>query len=289
MDMDNTIYLKPLTHTMKEWVNFYQLDAFTETSFRGNPAAICMMPTDLKESLYLAISSEMNLSETAFMTQTESGTYHLRWFTPLREVPLCGHATLAAAHLLFEHLKVPEKRVSFETKAGTLYAEKTPDGVLMDFPSNPPERVESPSQVMEALGVDNWVDVQYSPGNEKLMVHLDSYEILKQVKPDFNALRDADNPLGWRATMITSSGFNGYDFVSRHFAPLMGVNEDPVTGSNHTVLTPYWSELLGKKRMHAYQASSRGGSLIVEDHGDRVHLIGRSVLVLEGRMNISGC
>ena len=134
------------------------------------------------------------------------------------------------------------------------------------------------------MGVDEWIDIQYSPGNQKLMIHLESYDILKAVEPDFNALKEAENPLGWRATMITSPGFDEYDFVSRHFAPLMGVNEDPVTGSNHTVLTPYWSNILGKKRMYAYQASKRGGSMIVEDKGDRVHLIGNSVVVLEGRL-----
>ncbi len=271
---------------MSDWVDFYQLDAFTETPFRGNPAAICMMPTDLPKELYLSISSEMNLSETAFMEKTMPGAYRLRWFTPLREVPLCGHATLATAHLLFEHLKIPEKRVRFDTAAGALYAEKTPEGVLMDFPSHPPKRVEPQMEVLEALGVSDWVDIQYSPGNQKLMIHLDSYETLKNIKPDYASLRDADNPLGWRGTMITAPGFKQYDFVSRHFAPLMGVNEDPVTGSNHTVLTPYWSKLLGKIRLHAYQASQRGGSMIVEDKGDRVHLIGHSVLVVEGKINI---
>ena len=242
------------------------------------------MPTDLDDELYLAISSEMNLSETAFMSEKEPGVYRLRWFTPLREVPLCGHATLAAAHLIFEHLGVEESRIRFDTDAGELYAENTPDGVLMDFPSNPPEPVEHFNDVLDALGVNEWIDVQYSPGNQKLMVHLESYEVLKDLEPDFKALKDAENPLGWRGTMVTSPGFDDYDFVSRHFAPLMGVNEDPVTGSNHTVLTPYWSKLLGKNRMHAYQASKRGGSMIVEDKGDRVHLIGRSVLVVEGKL-----
>ena len=271
---------------MTNWVDYYQLDAFTETPFKGNPAAICMIPTDLPESLYLDISSEMNLSETAFMEKTKPGAYKLRWFTPVREVPLCGHATLAAAYLLFEHLQIPEKRVRFDTQAGALYAENTDDGVLMDFPANPPHRVEPQTQVLEALGVKDWVDLQYSPGNEKLMIHLDSYETMREVSPDFNALREAENPLGWRATMITAPGYDEYDFTSRHFAPLMGVNEDPVTGSNHTVLTPYWSKLLDKKRMKAYQASKRGGSITVENHGDRIYLIGKSVLVMEGKLNI---
>lgn len=271
---------------MEKWVPFYQLDAFTTEPYHGNPAAICMMPTDLDNEKYLSISSEMNLSETAFMTEKEPGVYHIRWFTPVREVPLCGHATLAAAHLLFEHLGVEEKRIRFDTKAGPLYAENTSDGVLMDFPSNPPEPVEAFDDVLDALGVDEWIDVQYSPGNQKLMVHLESYDVLRDVEPDFTELKEAENPLGWRATMITSPGFDEYDFVSRHFAPLMGVNEDPVTGSNHTVLTPYWSKLLGKNRMHSYQASERGGSMIVEDKGDRVHIIGKSILVIEGKLKL---
>ena len=269
---------------MENWAPFYQIDAFTTEPYRGNPAAICIMPTDLDERLYLAISSENNLSETAFMSQTGPGVYRLRWFTPLREVPLCGHATLAAAHLLFNHLHEKIKRIKFDTNAGSLYAEITPDGVLMNFPSNPPEPVEHFPQILSALGVEQAVSVQYSPGNQKLMVHLSSADMLKSVNPDFKALLEADNPLGWRAVMITSPGFDEYDFISRHFAPLMGVNEDPVTGSDHTVLTPYWSKLLGKKRMLAYQASKRGGSMIVDDKGERVHLIGKSVLVLEGKI-----
>lgn len=269
---------------MLNWAPFYQVDAFTTELFHGNPAAICLMPTDLDDETYLAISSEMNLSETAFLDETKPGAYRLRWFTPVREVPLCGHATLAAAYLLFDYFGVEKKRIQFETKSGILYAENTGDGVLMNFPSNPPEPVDPYDDVLNALGVDEWVDIQYSHGNQKLMVHLESYEVLKEIQPDFNALKEAENPLGWRATMITSPGFDEYDFTSRHFAPLMGVDEDPVTGSNHTVLTPYWSKLLGKKRMHAYQASKRGGSMIVEDKGDRVHIIGKSVLVAEGKL-----
>jgi PhzF family phenazine biosynthesis protein len=269
---------------MENWAPCYQIDAFTPEPYRGNPAAVCIMPTDLNDRLYLSISSEMNLSETAFMTQTEPGVYRLRWFTPVKEVPLCGHATLAAAHLLFNHLGEETKRVRFDTKAGPLYAENTSDGVLMDFPSNPSEPVEHFPQILKALGVEQAVSVQYSPGNQKLMVHLGSADKLKSLTPDFKALLEAENPLGWRGVMVTAPMFKEYDFVSRHFAPLMGVNEDPVTGSNHTVLTPYWSKLLRKKRMHAYQASKRGGSMIVEDKGDRVHLIGKSVMVLEGKI-----
>ena len=269
---------------MVKWAPFYQLDAFTSELFRGNPAAICLMSTELMEKIYLDISREMNLSETAFLMKTDPGVYRLRWFTPVREVPLCGHATLAAAHLLFNHLGVDEQLLKFDTNAGFLYAENTVDGILMDFPSNPPKPVEPIEDVLNALGVDSWVDFQYSPGNQKLLVRLVSYEDVKSVKPDFGALLGVDNVLGWRGVVITSIGFDDYDFVSRYFAPLMGVNEDPVTGSNHTVLAPYWSRILGKRRLRAYQASRRGGSMIVEDKGDRVHLIGRSILVIKGEI-----
>jgi PhzF family phenazine biosynthesis protein len=242
------------------------------------------MSTEFDDQLYLAISSEMNLSETAFMMKKSPGVYQLRWFTPLREVPLCGHATLAAAHLLFNTIGVKEQRIRFDTNAGALYAENTVDGILMDFPSNPPEPVEPIKEINDALGTQNWVDIQFSPGNQKLILHLDSLETLRSIEPDFKALLEAENTLGWRGVIITSSGYGEYDFVSRYFAPLMGINEDPVTGSNHTVLTPYWSNILGKKRMKAYQASKRGGSMIVEDKDDRVHLIGKSVLVIEGKI-----
>ena len=154
----------------------------------------------------------------------------------------------------------------------------------MDFQSNPPERVAPISDIVDALGIDNWVDFQYSPGNQKLLVHLETHEDLQSIEPDFRALGDAENPYGWRAVMITSPGFDDYDFTSRHFAPLMGVNEDPVTGSNHTVLAPYWGEILDKSRNRAYQASKRRGSLIVENFEDRVPIIGRSVLVVEGKI-----
>ena len=180
------------------------------------------------------------------------------------EVPLCGHATLATAHIIFNHLGYDGSRIEFQSHVGSLYATNTSQGIQLDFPQNKPYKVDPPAEVLESLGVTDWVDVQYSPGNQKLMVHLANYEALKTVEPDFKSLLEAENLLGWRAVMITSSGYNEFDFVSRHFAPLMGVNEDPVTGSNHTVLTPYWSKILGKKNMRAFQASKRGGTLFVE-------------------------
>ncbi|MBD3172363.1 hypothetical protein GF326_07820, partial [Candidatus Bathyarchaeota archaeon] len=161
-----------------------------------------------------------------------------------------------------------------------------PNGVQLDFPVNISHKVEPPVEAINSLGIDEWVDVQYSPGNQKLMIHLDNYETLKSVEPDFQALVDADNPYGWRAVMVTSSGFDEYDFVSRHFAPLVGVDEDPVTGSNHTILTPYWSKILGKKSMKAYQASKRGGILYVELEDNRVMISGQSITIIKGTIRL---
>lgn len=261
---------------------FFQVDAFSERPFGGNPAAICFMSTDLEEQLYLSIAREMNLSETAFVEEVEPGCYKLRWFTPVREVPLCGHATLATGHVIYNHKGYEGERIEFQTQAGALYARRAREGIQLNFPANKPFKVEPPMDVIEGLGVNEWVDVQYSDTNQKLVVHLDTEEEVKETEPDFKAVLEAENTLGWRGVVVTARGSGRFDFISRYFAPLMGVNEDPVTGSAHTVLTPYWGELLGKRRMWAYQASERGGVLFVELKGDRVLITGDSVTVIEG-------
>ena len=266
-------------------VPFYQVDAFTDEPFGGNPAAICFMPTGLSDGLYLSIAREMNLSETAFVEETGVGCYNLRWFTLVREVPLCGHATLATGHALFEHRGYEGDRVEFLTMAGSLYAERVPEGVRLDFPENKPFPVEPPSEALEALGVSEWEDVSYSDTNQKLVVLLGDEEEVREVSPDFKALLGADNPLGWRGMVVTAQGSGRYDFVSRYFVPLMGVDEDPVTGSAHTVLAPYWGERLGKTSMWAYQASERGGALFVELADGRVLITGGCVTVVEGELS----
>lgn len=263
---------------------FYTVDSFTHTPFKGNPAALCLMPCSHPDSLYLDISREVNTPETAFMEQQAPGTYRLRWFTPLREVPLCGHGTLAAAHILFNELHHEGEHVKFNTAAGTLHAWNTPDGVKMDFPMNKPTPAEPQRQVLDALGIEQFHEFLYSDTNQKLVIRLDTAQDVEAVHPDPRRLLEADNPLGWRAVVVTAPGSEPYDFVSRSFAPFMGIDEDPVTGSNHTVLGPYWGEVLGKRRMRAYQASSRGGSLTVENVGTRVHLTGRAVTVITGRI-----
>ena len=264
---------------------FYQIDAFTDAPFKGNPAAVCLMPCDLEDDLYQNIAKEMNLSETAFVEETSlKGIYNLRWFTPAREVPLCGHATLASAYVLFEHAGFDGERITFHTLSGALYAENTPDGVRLDFPRNDPFEVDPPEEVLEALGVSEPKEVQYSDTNQKLLVLLGDPAEVRSCSPDFEALLAADNPLGWRGVIVTAKGPSPYDFVSRFFAPLMGINEDPVTGSAHTVLAPYWADRLGKNVMEAYQSSERGGELHVELTGERVLITGKATTVVVGTL-----
>ncbi len=263
---------------------FFQIDAFTKIPFKGNPAAVCFMPTNLDDKFYLSIAQEMNLSETAFVEEISKGIFNLRWFTPLREVPLCGHATLATGYAIFKHLELGNERVEFQTLSGSLYAERVQDGIRLNFPENKPFKIDPPEEVLEALGVTDWVDVLYSDTNQKLVVHLQNENDLSNISPDFGSLLKVKNILGWRGVIVTADGIGEYDFISRYFAPWMGINEDPVTGSSHTVLAPYWGEKLGKSSMMAYQASARGGVLFVELINDRVFLTGNCVTVVRGNL-----
>jgi PhzF family phenazine biosynthesis protein len=266
-------------------VPLYQVDAFTEEPFRGNPAAICFMSTRLSDSLYLAVSAEMNLSETAFAEREADGVYRLRWFTPRREVPLCGHATLALAHVLFNEQGYRGDKLTFKTMSGDLHAYRNRRGVRMDFPRNDPKPVAPIRGILDGLGVDEYPAFQYSDTNQKLLVELGSEEQVRSVSPNFKALLAVNNTMGWRGVIVTSRSAE-YDFVSRYFAPWMGVDEDPVTGSAHTVLGPYWTGKLGKASMKAYQASSRGGVIHVEISGNRVNLVGSSVTVIRGTLTL---
>ena len=262
---------------------FFHVDAFTSRMFTGNPTVVCLMPMDLDDGVYISIAREMNLSVTAFMGVGEA-PIPLRWFTPVMETPLCGYATLAAAHLMFGSLGFEGSMVEFATTAGRLCAEKTGDEVAMVFPVNQPQPVDAPRDVLAALGIGEWEDAQNNESNRRLLIRLGSEEEVRALRPNFAALTDLPNPLGWRGVVVTSRGYE-YDFVSRHFAPHMGINEDPVTGSTHTVLAPYWAKRLGKSKMSAYQASSRGGELIVELREDRVVLTGRCITVAEGTLH----
>jgi PhzF family phenazine biosynthesis protein len=257
----------------------FQVDAFTDRPFAGNPAAICVLPEPRSEQWMQNVASEMNLSETAFLLKQEDG-FQLRWFTPAAEVDLCGHATLASAHILWEtgHLQ-PHEQARFHTHSGLLTADQL-DGnwIELDFPANPEQPTDAPPHLLEALGVH----AQYVGVNVfDYLVEVDTEETLRNMQPNITLLVQV--PV--RGVTVTSRASTpGYDFVSRFFAPRVGVNEDPVTGSAHCCLTPYWSKRLGKNTLLAYQASARGGILRVRLSGDRVKIGGQAVTTLRGEL-----
>lgn len=260
-------------------IPIYQVDAFTATPFKGNPAAVCLLPAPMPEEWMKAVAREMNLSETAFLLPEADG-YRLRWFTPAVEVSLCGHATLASAHVLWQSERLaPDAEARFYTHSGLLTARRAGAWIEMDFPARPVEPTEAPAGLLAALGVRQAVRV--SCGDQTYIVEVDGEDAVRAAAPDFAALRE----LPLQAVGLTSRASTpGYDFVSRFFAPRKGVNEDPVTGSLHCRLAPYWSAILGKTEFMAYQASARGGELRVRLQGERVGLGGQAVTVLSGTL-----
>ncbi len=258
-----------------------QVDAFTDRPFRGNPAAVCLLDHERDATWMQSVGSEMNLSETAFLLPRSDG-WSLRWFTPTVEVDLCGHATLASAHALWEErLLAPTETARFHTRSGLLTAKKNGDWIELDFPVTPEQQAEAPPALLEALGVTTPRHV----GRNKFdyLVEVASEDEVRRLKPDHATLRQ----IPVRGVIVTSRSANGdYDFVSRFFAPGSGIDEDPVTGSAHCCLTPYWAERLGKNELIAYQASPRGGMLRVRIDGDRVKLAGRAITVLRGELTV---
>lgn len=255
-----------------------QVDAFTHEPFRGNPAAVCVMGAPAEEHWMQAVAQEMNLAETAFL-HPEAGGYRLRWFTPTTEVDLCGHATLASAHVLWNEGHLPPAQTArFITRSGWLAAEKKGEWIELDFPSEPPMQTPAPPALLEGL--------QIAPrfvGKNRLdyFVEVASEEAVRQLKPDLRRLAE----LSLRGVIVTSRAAAGpYDFVSRFFGPAVGVDEDPVTGSAHCALAPYWSAQLHKTEMIGYQASARGGVVRVRLGQGRVYLAGQAVTVLRGEL-----
>jgi PhzF family phenazine biosynthesis protein len=259
-------------------IPIYHVDAFTSEVFSGNPAAVCVLDAWIDDNLLQSIAAENNLSETAFIVQTSSG-FDLRWFTPVTEVALCGHATLASAFVLFMCRNWPLDTVQFCTrKSGYLSVTRYDDLLEMDFPARPACPRKHPAGLAEAL--------QAAPegvfaSSEDLMVVLESESAVRAVQPDFDALHRIES----RGIIVTARGDRS-DFVSRFFAPRVGVPEDPVTGSAHCVLTPYWATVLGKTDLHAFQVSKRGGELFCSTAGDRVRISGKAVFYLEGTITI---
>jgi PhzF family phenazine biosynthesis protein len=262
-------------------IKIYQVDAFTDQPFKGNPAAVCILPDkgdQFDEKWMAAVAREMNLSETAFLRPQEDG-YNLRWFTPAVEVDLCGHATLASAHTLYELDRVKGKdQIHFHTKSGLLTAKKRGDEIELNFPATPPDPVKNDPGLAEALGVQP----QYlGQSRYDFLVQVGSEGEVRDARPDFGAL----SALGVRGVMLTSRAESEqFDFISRFFAPGAGINEDPVTGSAHCCLGPYWGEILGLDEMLAYQASTQGGVVRVRLKDDRVVLGGKAVTVMVGKL-----
>ncbi|MGV8918661.1 MAG: PhzF family phenazine biosynthesis protein [Pseudomonas sp.] len=255
-------------------LEFHQVDAFSERPFSGNPAMVYRLDSWLTDELMQHIAAEHNLAETAFLVREAQG-WHIRWFTPTTEVPLCGHATLASAHVLFEVYNEPSERIDFIGKTGALSVTRENGRLLLDFPVLVPTNVGVTIELEQALGVDI-VDVF---GSAELMVLLESEQAVRDCKPDMAALAR----LPWPGVIITAKG-NQHDFVSRYFAPGIGIPEDPVTGSTHCSLIPYWSNRLGKLGLTAYQCSARGGELFCRLEGDRVKIGGYARLVAKGTL-----
>jgi PhzF family phenazine biosynthesis protein len=256
-----------------------QVDAFTNKRFSGNPAAVCVLNEPADEKWMQNVAAEMNLSETAFLYPQEDG-YNLRWFTPAVEVDLCGHATLASAHVLWELQYLDAAaQAKFYTRSGLLTAERQGNWIELNFPKNAPEPASAPALLEEALGVK----LKYVGKNKfDYLVEVDSEQALRQMQPDFVLLKT----LPVRGIIVTCvSASHEYDFVSRFFAPAAGINEDPVTGSAHCCLAPFWSQRLHKNEFVAYQASARGGVVRVRLAGERVYLGGQAVTVLRGELN----
>jgi len=257
-------------------IPLYIVDAFTDKPFSGNPAAVCPLQEWLDDSLLQSIAAENNLSETAFFVPKGDG-YHLRWFTPAVEVPLCGHATLASANVLFNHLGFAHEEIVFETVSGELRVRRKDDLLLMNFPARIPQPVEAPERLIQGLGLP---PVEVCQSEETYLALYENENIIRAIKPDFPVLEQLDNP----DIIITAQGKTS-DFVSRFFAPQVGVPEDPVTGSAHCTLIPYWAQKLNKNSLRAQQVSKRGGELFCENLGDRVQIGGKAVTYAVGEIS----
>ena len=254
----------------------YQVDAFATRVFEGNPAAVCPLDNWLDDDLLQAIAEENNLSETAFFVPGAKG-FDLRWFTPVKEVDLCGHATLATAHVIFENLGYAESAITFETRSGDLFVKKHGSLLQMDFPACPPTTCEISGTLVQGLGVR---PIEVLAADDYLAV-FDSETIVRAITPNHALL----NQLDLRGVIVTAPGID-VDFVSRFFAPKFGVPEDPVTGSSHCELAPYWANKLGTNTLSAKQLSRRGGNLTCEVLGNRVLLSGGAVTFMEAEISL---
>jgi len=259
-------------------IPFYQVDAFTNKVFKGNPAAVCLLDSWPDDKVMQNIAAENNLSETAFMVNKAPGIYDLRWFTPAVEVDLCGHATLAGAFVIFNFIDKNLSSIDFKTASGTLSVARSGELLSMDFPARKPMPVEPPERLPRALGRAPLAVLK----SRDLLAVFGNESHVRELTPDFRLLKQMKDIV---AVIVTAPGEKS-DFVSRFFAPMVGIPEDPVTGSAHCTLIPYWAERLNKRVLHAFQLSNRGGELFCEHLGDRVKISGHAVLYATGEIYI---
>jgi len=254
-----------------------QVDSFTSKPFAGNPAGVCYLDGPAEADWMQKVAAEMNLSETAFFYRADDG-FHLRWFTPTVEVSLCGHATLASAHVLFADRHVPpDKVITFITASGKLSARLVDGWVELDFPGYPPEEIPVPEGLEESLGIT----LRFcAMARDTLLVVAESEQAIRTARPDFGKLKK----LPYHGVIITSQSTGEFDFVSRFFAPVIGIDEDPVTGFAHCILAPFWSKKLGEKSLVGFQASRRGGVVKTAVRDDRVLLSGQAVITMRGEL-----
>lgn len=258
-------------------ITLYQVDAFTSKLFGGNPAAVCPLEKWIDEKMMQAIALENNLSETAFIVAEKENTFGIRWFTPTVEVDLCGHATLGAAYVVFHYLHQEWNKVTFNSRSGPLHVTRDNTLLTLDFPAIKGEKITSSANWQALLGVK---PLEVYQGKDCLVL-LDSEETVANLKVDMAGIAQLET----RALIVTAKG-NNVDFVSRFFAPRVGVPEDPVTGSAHSMLIPFWANRLGKKQLVAKQLSARGGELFCEQQQDRVMIGGHAVLYMQGEIHL---
>jgi PhzF family phenazine biosynthesis protein len=280
---------RPAMHT----IGLYLVDAFTAVPFRGNPASVCLLDREreIDDATMQAVAAEMNHSETAFVRPLEgppdrSTRFALRWFTPKVEVPLCGHATLASATVVFREARNQAGTISFETRSGTLTARRQGDAIALDFPVADIRPAPVSADVLRALGIDQCLSSHIARSGRSLLLHVADASTVRDLRPEFARLVRARGDDTFLGIIVTAAGDSGYDFVSRYFAPWVGIDEDPVTGSAHCALAPYWSSITGKSEMRAHQASARGGDIIVRMRGDRVDLVGEAVVLASGELRL---
>ena len=276
---------------MNKKIKIYQVDAFAEEAFKGNPAAVCILEEDISDELMKNISKEMNLSETAFVKPLENKNikdcelFSLRWFTPEVEVGLCGHGTIATSKILFDEFNIKTNEIKYESKSGILISKKEGDKITLDFPIDNFLNYELSEDILNAMEIKSYVKAIIGEKTRKIVIEVNSEEEVVNLKPNFDKVLSLKFDTKVTGIGVTSKGSGKYDFISRYFNPWGGINEDPVTGAFHTVLAKYWNSKLNKTEMLAYQNSDRGGEISIELLvNNRVQLSGKAIIVLKGEL-----